>query len=237
EEADVVIYADSLVNPKVCRYAQASAEVYGSSSLTLEEITGLMVNAVRQGKMVARVHTGDPSIFGALQEQMAVLDRHGITYEVVPGVSSIFAAAAALGRELTVPQLSQTVIITRLEGRTPVPPKERLSSLAEHNATLVLFLSVAMIDAVVSQLLEGGYVASTPVAVVQRASWEDERIVRGTLADIAAKVRDAGIESQALILVGAALGQDLEASDEGQRSKLYDKGFSHKYRKKRDGGD
>lgn len=236
-EADVVIYADSLVSPEVCQLARDGAEIHRSSRLTLEEIGDLMVNSVRQGKKVARVHTGDPSIFGALWEQMAVLDRRGIPYEVVPGVSSIFAAAAALSVELTVPELSQTVIITRLEGRTPVPPAEKLSKLAAHHATLVLFLSVAMMDTVVDQLREGGYAATTPVAVVQRASWDDQKIVRGTLADIAGGVREAGIESHALIMVGAALAPDLQAPADGPRSRLYDKGFSHKHRRKRNASD
>lgn len=233
EQADVIIYADSLVNPMVCQSARPDAKIHGSSALTLGEITRLMIDAAAQGQTVARVHTGDPSIYGAVREQMEVLEGHGIAYEVVPGVSSIFAAAASLGVELTVPDLSQTVIITRLEGRTPVPPKENLSSLAEHQATLVLFLSVAMIEEVVKQLLEGGYVADTPVAVVQRASWVDERTVRGTLSDIAFRVRDAGVERQALILVGWALGQGRQASIPGKLSRLYDENFAHGYRKDR----
>ncbi len=233
EQADLIIYADSLVNPMVCAYAREEAKIHGSSSLTLGEITGLMIEAVAQGKTVVRVHTGDPSIYGAVREQMDVLEGHGIAYEVVPGVSSIFAAAASLGIELTLPDVSQTVIITRLEGRTPVPPKENLGSLAEHQATLVLFLSIAMIEEVVKQLLDGGYAADTPVAVVQRASWVDERTVRGTLSDIASRVRDAGIERQALILVGWALGQGVQAAIRGKPSRLYDKNFAHGYRKGR----
>lgn len=237
EEADVIIYADSLVNPEICRFARAGAQIHRSSSLALEEIVALMVEAVREGQTVARVHTGDPSIFGALLEQMAALESRGIAFEVVPGVSSIFAAAAALGVELTAPDISQTVIVTRLEGRTPVPPRERLSSLAEHNATIVLFLSITMIEEVVAQLREGGYADGTPVAVVQRATWPDERIIRGTLADVAEKVRQAGIKSQALILVGDALDQEIKSSDGWQKSRLYDKGFSHRFRKARSDGD
>lgn len=237
ERADVIIYADSLVNPQVCEYAREGAEIHGSSSLTLDEIVALMVDGVRRGGTVARIHTGDPSLFGALWEQMVLLDRAGIPYEIIPGVSSVFAAAATLGVELTVPELSQTVIITRLEGRTPVPEKERLSSLAGHNATIALFLSVAMIEEVVSELRLGGYPADTPVSVVQRASWADERTVRGSLQDIAAKVHAAGITRQALILVGPAMGGHSQSANVARRSRLYDKGFSHQYRKREHGAD
>lgn len=232
-EADVIIYADSLVNPEVCRYARPGAEIHGSSSLSLEEVAGLMAGAAEQGKTVARVHTGDPSVYGAIGEQMDLLDRRGIRYEIVPGVSSVFAAAASLGVELTAPELSQTVIITRLEGRTPVPVRENLSSLAAHHATLVLFLSIAMIDGVVKDLLAGGYPAATPVAVVQRASWEDQRTVLGTLSDIAGKVAEAGIKRQALILVGEVLDPDRDAAARGRRSRLYDETFTHGYRRGR----
>lgn len=230
EESDVVIYADSLVNPEVCSYARPGAEVHCSSSLTLEEIARLMIDAAAQGKSIARVHTGDPGIFGALAEQMDILDEEGIPYEIIPGVSSIFAAAASLGIELTRPEVSQTVIITRLGGRTPVPASERLNYLAQHNCTLALFLSVAMIDSVVEQLLEGGYSASTPIAVVYRASWQDERTIIATLEDAVEKVRAAGIQRQALILVGDVLTKQAPGSH-GPRSKLYDAGFAHGFRK------
>jgi precorrin-4/cobalt-precorrin-4 C11-methyltransferase len=226
EESDVVIYADSLVNAAVCDFARPGAEIHTSSSATLEQVVEIMADAVRQGKHVARLHTGDPAIFGATFEQMAALDVRGIEYEIVPGVSSVFAAAASLKAELTVPDVSQTVIIARLEGRTPVPAKQELRSLATHDATLALFLSVGMIDRVVPELLAGGYDSDTPVAVVYRASWEDERRVTGTLADIAARVRKAGISRQALILVGKALG----SHGDDHRSKLYDATFAHGYR-------
>ncbi|MBI2955167.1 MAG: precorrin-4 C(11)-methyltransferase [Chloroflexi bacterium] len=229
EEADLVIYADSLVSRAVCDFARPDAEIRKSAALTLEELVEIMATAVQQGKTVARLHTGDPSIFSAALEQMAALEERGIEYEVVPGVSSVFAAAASLGAELTVPEVSQTVIITRVEGRTPMPPKQDLRSLAQHDATMVFFLSVPMIDRVVAELLAGGYPATTPVAVVHRASWEDESSVVGTLADITAKVRDAGIGRQALILVGRVLNCKKE-NVPVQRSRLYDPSFGHGYR-------
>lgn len=226
ERADVIIYADSLVNPEVCAYARSGAEIHGSSSLTLEEITVIMVNAVRDGKVVARLHTGDPSIFGAIAEQMAELDKRGIEYEIIPGVSSLFAASAALKAELTVPDLSQTVIITRMEGRTPVPAKENLRKLAEHQSSMAIFLSVSLVEEVVVALLAGGYPPETPVAIVYRASWADEIILRGTLNDIVQRVQSSGIRKQAMILVG----DFLTAKDGLSRSKLYDGNFKHEYR-------
>ena len=156
ERADVIIYADSLVNPQVCAHARRGAEIHPSSSLTLEEITEIITRAVHDGKVVARLHTGDPSIYGAIAEQMAELDQRGVTYEIIPGVSSLFAAAAVLKAELTVPDLSQTVIVTRMEGRTPVPEKENLKSLAAHQASLAIFLSASLVDEVVAELLAGG---------------------------------------------------------------------------------
>jgi len=226
EGADVIIYADSLINPEVCALAREGAEVHRSSSLNLEEITGIIENAVSQGKTVARLQSGDPAIYGAVREQMDVLDEKGIDYEVIPGVSSLFAAAAALKAELTVPELSQTVIITRLEGRTPMPPPERLRSLAAHRASLAVFLSASMIDRVVSELTAGGYPAGTPVAVVYRASWPEQQVLRTDLKNLADEVRAAGISKQALVLVGDFLRP---ASGE-RRSKLYDKRFKHGYR-------
>lgn len=222
-QADVIIYADSLVNPAVVAGAREGAEIYGSASLTLEAITEIMVKAVRQGQVVARLQSGDPAIYGAIQEQMAALDRAGIAYEVVPGVSSLFAAAAALKTELTVPRLAQTVIITRLEGRTPVPPAESLRSLAAHHTSMAIFLSASLVTGVVAELLEGGYAPDTPAAVVYRASWEDETVVRTDLAHLAERMSTLGISQQALILVGDFLGD----RGQGAPSRLYDKGFSH----------
>ncbi len=224
KDADLVIYAGSLVREKVLEYCEKGPVIRNSASMSLEEITSLMVEAARQGKKVVRLHTGDPSLYGALREQADILEREGVAYGIVPGVSSAFASAAALKRELTLPGVTQTVIFTRVEGRTPVPEKERLSKLASHGATICIFLSIAMIDDVVRELAEG-YSMDTPVAVVYRASWEDEKIVKGSLADIAAKVKASGISRQAMIIVGRAIG-DLP----GDNSKLYDADFSHGFR-------
>ena len=224
-EADVVVYAGSLVDFKLVRTYAPGARIFDSAAMDLEQTTQVLAQAALDGEKVVRLHTGDPSIYGAIQEQMAELDRLGLTYEVVPGVTSAFAAAAALKQELTLPEVSQTVIITRLAGRTPVPERERLSEVARIGATLVIYLSVSMIEKVVEELLHGAYVPETPAAVVARASWPDEQVVQGTLADIAAKVKGAGIKKQALILVGDVL----RARSEGMKAKslLYDKGFSH----------
>ena len=228
-EATVVIYAGSLVDRELVRSHAPQAQVYDSSAMTLEETTAAIVEGVLADRNVVRLHTGDPSIYGAIQEQMAELDRLGIEYAVVPGVTSAFAAAAALKQELTLPEVSQTVIFTRMEGKTPVPEREALSEIAKIGATLVIYLSVAMIDRVVEELLQGVYTAETPAAVVYRASWPDERILEGTLADISGKVRAAEIGKQALILVGDVL----LARKEGMKAKslLYDKEFSHGCRK------
>lgn len=225
-QADVIIYADSLVNPDVCAFAREGAEIHRSASLNLEEITGIIENAVGQGRMVARLQSGDPTVYGAIREQMAILDKKGIEYEIIPGVSSLFAAAAALKTELTVPELSQTVIITRLEGRTPVPARESLKSLATHRASLAIFLSTALVEEVAAELMTGGYRPETPAAVVYRASWPDELVLRTTLKNLAEDVKAAGIKKQALILVGDFL--DSRAGN--QRSKLYDRSFKHEYR-------
>ncbi len=228
EQADVVIYADSLIDPRVCSFARKGAEIHKSASLTLDEITQIILSAVRQGKMVARLQSGDPSIYGAIREQIDVLEEHGIGYEIVPGVSSLGAAAASLKTELTVPGLSQTLIITRMKGRTPVPERESLRGLAAHQATLAIFLSVSQIEKVVEELLDGEYRGETPVAVVCRASWEDEVVIRTTLKEVAEKVRARGIKRQALILVGSVL-----APERTYRSRLYGKSFSHGYRQRK----
>ena len=227
-EADVVVYAGSLVGRELVRCHAPQAEVYDSAGLTLTETTSLLARAVADGKRVVRLHTGDPSLYGAIQEQMAELDRFDIGYEVVPGVTSAFAAAAALKQELTLPEVSQTVIITRLAGRTPVPEDEQLAKIAKIGATLVIYLSVGMIEAVVAELLKGSYRQETPVAVVARASWPDQQVVEGTLADIAGLVRASGVDRQAVIIVGNVL----QARRAGliATSRLYAGDFAHGYR-------
>ncbi len=224
-EADVVVYAGSLVDRELVRTYAPNARVWDSAGMDLEETTAVLAEAIVEGQRVVRLHTGDPSIYGAIQEQMEELDRLGIGYDVVPGVTSAFAAAAALKQELTLPEVSQTVVITRLAGRTPVPEREQLSSIARIGATLVIYLSVSMIGKVVEELLSGAYTEETPVAVVAKASWADEQVITGTLADIATKVEEAGIVKQALIVVGDVL----RARSEGMKAKslLYDKGFTH----------
>ncbi|MFC2071365.1 precorrin-4 C(11)-methyltransferase [Chloroflexota bacterium] len=220
EQADVIIYADSLVNPEVCSFARQDAEIHRSASLKLEDIVDIMKDAVMQGKLVARLQSGDPAIYGAIYEQMAALEKNGINYEVIPRVSSLFAAAAALKTEFTVPGLAQTVIITRIEGKTPVPETEKLKELAKHQATLAIFLSIAHIEQVISKLLDGGYPGETPVAVVYKTSWPDEKIVRSTLNDIIPEVKKLGINRQALILVGNVLNP---APRKVKRSAVYGK--------------
>lgn len=223
-DADVVIYAGSLVNPALLMMAKQGAAVYNSATMTLGEVIAVMEKAVNEDKKVIRLHTGDPSIYGAIKEQMDELDARHIAYEVVPGVSSFLATAAALKAEYTLPGVSQTVIITRLEGRTPVPPAEKLASLAAHNATMCIFLSVHMLDGVVDELFKGGYERETPVAIVQKASWPDQKIIRGTLSTIADEVKKAGVDRTAMIVVGHCLGSDYELS------RLYAPEFSHMYR-------
>ncbi|MBI5048416.1 MAG: precorrin-4 C(11)-methyltransferase [Deltaproteobacteria bacterium] len=234
EEADVVVYAGSLVNEKVLQYVQKDAAVYNSASMTLDEIMKIVVEAARQGKKVVRLHTGDPTLYSALGEQADILEREGIPYAVVPGVSSAFASAAALKDELTMPEITQTVIFTRLEGKTSVPEKERLAGLARHSATMCIFLSVGMIKNVVEELKQG-YAEETPVAVVYRATWEDEKIVRATLKDIVVKVKKAKIARQAMIIVGRTIGVRSKWQEARTKSKLYDRNFEHGYRKKKKG--
>lgn len=224
EKADVIIYAGSLVNREIINCHKEGAEIYNSASMNLDEVIEVTVTAQKAGKLVARVHTGDPSIYGAIREQMDVLDEHGIEYEVIPGVSSFVAAAAAIKKEFTLPDVSQTVICTRLEGRTPVPETESLESLASHKCSMAIFLSVQMIDKVVKKLLKH-YDESTPIAIVQKASWKDQKIAMGTLGNIEEIVKKEKITKTAQILVGNFMG------NEYSKSKLYDKTFTHEYRK------
>ncbi len=229
QQADVIIYAGSLVNPALLEDLRPEVEIHDSAPLNLDQVMELTLSAVRAGKKVVRLHTGDPALYGAIQEQMEVLDRHNVDYRVIPGVTAVFAATAALQQQLTLPGVSQTLILSRRAGRTPVPEREELKNIARIGGTLCLYLSVGMIEEVVAELLAGGvFTPATPAAVVSRASWPDEQSLRGTLADIAAKVQAAGINRQAVILVGEVLS----APEHGvpEKSKLYDPGFSHGYR-------
>ncbi len=221
----VVLYTGSLVPRAVIAMARANAEVIDSSGMTLDEITEVMVRARDANQNVARVHTGDPLIFGSTAEQMRRMEQLGIEYEVVPGVTSFSAAAAALRRELTLPELSQTVILTRAEGRTPMPEREKLGELARHHATMALFLSVTLLREVCESLIPE-YGADCPVAVVYRATCPEQKIVRGTLGDILLKVRQAGIKSQSIIIVGRTL-----TANDFADSRLYAPDFSHRFRK------
>jgi len=225
DNADVVIYAGSLVNPALLE--NIKAEIFDSSGMTLEETTGLIRQSANSNKLIVRLHTGDTSFYSAISEQIERLRELAIEYEVIPGVSSAMAGAAALGQELTIPEISQTVIFTRIEGRTPVPETERLGELAKHLATMVIFLSVGMIEKVRDELLQG-YPEDTPVVVIEKASWPEQKIIRGQLTDLSEMVRDAGIKKTALIYVGEALRAS--AHSLGKESKLYDKDFRHGYR-------
>ncbi|MPW26286.1 precorrin-4 C(11)-methyltransferase [Alkalibaculum sp. M08DMB] len=223
EISDVIIYAGSLVNPEVLTYCKEGAKIFNSASMDLDEVLAVTREAIREGKDVARVHTGDPSIYGAIREQIDPLEKENIECEVIPGVSSFTASAATMKKEFTLPSISQTIICTRVEGRTPVPEEESLEKLASHRASMAIFLSVQMIDKVIEKLTVH-YPIKTPIAVIQKASWPDEKIVLGTLEDIVEKVKAENITKTAQILVGDFLG------DEYELSKLYDKSFTHMYR-------
>jgi precorrin-4/cobalt-precorrin-4 C11-methyltransferase len=224
EQTDVVIYAGSLVWDAHLQFCKETCETYNSAGMTLEETTEIIVNAERCGKLIVRLHTGDPTIYGAIREQMAVLDQHEIAYEVIPGVSSFTASCAALKREFTLPNVSQTVIITRIAGRTPVPEDEDLALLASHKCSMAIFLSVKQIGNVVEKLIQGYQRDDVPVAIVYKATWPDQQILTGTLKDIAAKVKSAGMTTFAQILVGDFIEGEFE------RSRLYHPEFSHQYR-------
>ena len=225
-EADVVIYAGSLINTDLLNYCKDGAEKYDSAKMTLDDIVDRMEESVKNDKSVVRLQTGDFSIYGSIREQIEEMKKRGIKYQCVPGVSSFLGAASSMGVEYTVPEVAQSVIITRMAGRTPVQEGESLKSLAQHQTSMVIFLSVQGIKKVVKQLEEGGYPTDTPAAVIYKATWPDEKVVRGTLADIAEKVHDADIRRTALIMVGKFLG------DEYNYSHLYDAGFSTMFRKK-----
>lgn len=221
----VVLYTGSLVPVAVLAHAHPQAQVLDSSGMTLEQILDVIIAARDRDQDVARVHTGDPTLFGSTAEQMRRMDDLGIDYQIIPGVSSFTAAAAALGRELTLPELSQTVILTRAEGRTPMPSTEKLEELARHQATLALFLSITLLDQV-TRAVTPSYGADCPVAVVHRATWPDQKIVLGTLADIVGKVRAEKIRTQSMVLIGRVLTSRNFAS-----SRLYDPEFSHRFRR------
>lgn len=224
EEADIVIYAGSLVSKEHLNFCKEDCKIYNSASMTLEEVIEVMVDGSKEDLNIVRLHTGDPTIYGAIREQMDLLDAKNIEYEVIPGVSSFTAACASIKREFTLPDVSQTIILTRIKGRTPVPEDEDLAKLARHNASMAIFLSVQAIEKVVEKLIEGYGRDDVPVAVVYKASWEDEKIVFGTLKDIASKIKKAEIKKTAQILVGDFIEGEYE------RSKLYDPEFTHEYR-------
>ena len=229
QEADVVLYADSLVNEDLIAKAKPSAEILKTAGMHLEEMVDVMAERIQQGKKVVRVHTGDPAVYGAIMEQIVLLRKKGIEVEIVPGVSSVFAAAAAAQAELTIPDLTQTVILTRAEGRTPVPEFEKLADLAKHHCTIALFLSATLTKKLVKELTGAGWSMDTPVAVVYKASWPDQKIVRTTLERLDEDMRVNGIRKQAMILAGWALDENIHEQD--YRSKLYDKTFTHGFRR------
>ncbi len=225
KRADVIIYAGSLVNPELLNYAKNTCSIYNSAEMTLEEVIEVLVSENCEDKILVRLHTGDPSIYGAIKEQMDLLKEHRIEYEVVPGVSSFCGAAAALKAEYTLPGVSQTVILSRMEGRTPVPAEEEIARLASHKASMVLFLTSSLIEKLTEKLLEGGYQEDTPAAIVYKATWPDQKVIRTTVGGLAASAKENDITKTALILIGDFL------SGEYERSKLYDKTFTHEFRK------
>jgi precorrin-4/cobalt-precorrin-4 C11-methyltransferase len=224
-EADKVIYAGSLVNPELLNYCKDGCEKFNSAHMTLEEVIDEVKKSESDGKMTVRLHTGDSSIYGAIREQIDMLKGLDIKYEVVPGVSSFCGAAASIGAEYTLPNVSQSVIITRMEGRTPVPKKESIRSFAAHKATMVLFLSSGLTEKLSKELIAGGYEPETPVAVVYKATWPDEKIFKCTISTLAEVMKENNITKTALILVGYFLGEDYH------RSELYNPTFTHEFRK------
>lgn len=221
-EADIVIYAGSLVNEELLQMTKSNCEIYNSAKMNLNQVMEVVTN--NKEKNIVRLHTGDPSIYGAIREQMDLLEEAGIPYDICPGVSSMFGAAAALKAEYTLPGISQTVIITRMEGRTKVPEKEQISLLASHQATMVIFLSTGLLDALKAELLKGGYKEDTPCAIVYKATWKDEKIIKGVVKNLPSMAKDNGITKTALIVVGDFLGNDYELS------KLYDPIFTTEFR-------
>ncbi len=225
KNADCVIYAGSLVNPALLAMTKENCRILNSASMTLEQVLSAFREEEQAGGSTVRLHTGDPSVYGAIREQIDALEEEGIPYDVTPGVSSFSGAAAALSAEYTLPGVSQAVILTRMEGRTPVPEGEKLSELSKHGASMVLFLSAGMMKNVQEELLKGAYNSKTPAAIVYKATWPEEKVVRCTVGTLAESGRKAGITKTALLLVGDFLGEDYE------RSKLYDPGFTTGFRK------
>ncbi len=225
ESADVIIYAGSLVNPELLESAKSGCEIHNSAYMTLEEVISVMKSAEEQNKITVRLHTGDPSVYGAIREQRDALDVLHIDYDICPGVSSFCGAAAALKAEYTLPDVSQTVILTRMAGRTPVPERESIASLASHHATMIIFLSTGMLKELSSQLIQGGYSPDTPAAIVYKASWKDEKICRCKISELAETADKNHITKTALITVGDFLGDDYALS------KLYDSHFETEFRK------
>lgn len=223
-EADVLIYAGSLVNPALLDYAKPGCEIHDSAYLTLEQVMDIVRDAEARGKTTVRLHTGDSSIYGAVREQFDQLEAMGVEYDVCPGVSAFCGAAASLRAEYTLPDVSQSVVITRMEGRTPVPDREKIRSFAAHGCTMVLFLSTGLLDGLQAELMAGGYAPETPAAIVYKASWPEEKIFRCSVSQLAETARTNGITKTALILVGNFLGERYD------RSKLYDPGFSTEFR-------
>ena len=226
EEADVIIYAGSWVNPQLLDYAKEGCQIYNSAKMTLEEVLDVMREAEKAEKMTVRLHTGDPCLYGAIREQMDVLDEEGVSYDYCPGVSSFCGAASALNLEYTLPEVSQSVIITRMAGRTPVPEKESIESFAAHQATMVVFLSTGLLEELSKRLIEGGYSKDTPAAIVYKATWEDEKSFVCTVGTLAQTAKENQITKTALMIIGEAV-----AHSNYERSKLYDPGFTTEFRK------
>ncbi len=224
QEADVIIYAGSLVNPELLNLAKPKCEIHNSASMTLEEVIYVMEKAESEGKMTVRLHTGDPSLYGAIREQMDLLEPKNIQFKVTPGVSSFCGVAAALNAEYTLPNVSQSVIITRMEGRTPVPEKEEMSLMASHGATMAIFLSTGLLESLKEKLLSGGYTEETPAAIVYKATWPEEKVFRCTIGTLPETAKNNNITKTAMIVVGGFLGNSYE------RSKLYDPAFTHEFR-------
>ena len=225
KKADVIIYAGSLVNPELLKFAKEETEIFNSAFMTLEEVMDVMINAAKSGKEVVRLHTGEPSVYGAVREQMDILDKEGISYESCPGVTAAFGAASSLNLEYTLPNVSQTLIITRLEGKTKVPEKEKMELLAQHGSSMAIYLSIGMIDELVEKLIKGGYSSETHAAIVYKATWPEEKKIICTIGELAEKAREEKITKTAVELIG-----DVIDHSSYERSKLYDPGFSTEFR-------